>query len=74
MEDYREKIEKLPLERLVMLAEVYRNTIRQIEDYRRDAEIVAFNNVVKYTDGELAKKKTELAEIESIIARLKKEQ
>jgi hypothetical protein len=67
MEDYREKIEKLPLERLTKLAQAYRVTIRQMESYQQDARIVAIMDVVDYTEVELAKKRAELAEIERLI-------
>ena len=69
MEDYREKIEKLPPERLRNLIAFYRTTIQKLEEYNRDARTVAFLNVADYTGSELAKKKAELAEIEKILER-----
>ncbi|NWJ44809.1 MAG: hypothetical protein HXX08_02930 [Chloroflexi bacterium] len=67
LEDYLQKIEKLSDEKLLALANRYRNTIQEIRIYRRDAEIVAFTTVVKYTDEELRKKEEELAIIQSMI-------
>lgn len=69
MEDYREKIEKLPPERLRNLIAFYRTTIQKLEEYNREAQMVAFLNVADYTGSELAKKKAELAEIEKILER-----
>ncbi len=69
MEDYREKVGKLPLEKLHMLVKVYKKTIRDLELQRRDAELVAMLTIVEYSDQELGKKRAELAEIEQIIER-----
>jgi hypothetical protein len=74
MEDYREKIEKLPPERLRNLIAAYRITIRKLEEYNRDANTVAFLNVADYTGSELAKKKAELAEIEKILEHYNQEE
>ena len=67
MEDYHEKIEKLPPERLRNLIAAYRATIQKLEEYNREAQMVAFLHVADYTGRELAKKKAELAEIEKIL-------
>ncbi|MEI7555794.1 MAG: hypothetical protein WCK19_10955 [Chloroflexota bacterium] len=71
LKDYLQKIEELSDEKLLALANRYRSTIQEIRIYRRDAEIVAFTTVVKYTDEELKKKEEELAIIQSFIEKRK---
>ena len=60
LKDYLQKIEKLDNERLVELARKYRDTIETLKQNRREAEIVAFNTVVNYSNSELKKKQEEL--------------
>ncbi len=70
MEDYREKIGQLPKEKLVKLILAYQKTIKQLEATYKEATMVAMLSIADYSETELTKKKTELAEIENILARL----
>ncbi len=68
MEDYREKLEKLSEIRLVQLAEVYRKTIKGLQEHYNQAHLVAMNDIANYTKAELEKKTRELADIEAMLA------
>ena len=67
MEDYLEKIEKLPTEKLVALVKVYQATIKGLQEQYDQAMMVAMITVADYTQGELTKKKSELGQIEQMI-------
>jgi tRNA(Phe) wybutosine-synthesizing methylase Tyw3 len=67
LKDYLQKIEKLDNERLVELARKYRDTIETLKQNRREAEIVAFNTVVNYSNSELKKKQEELEVLEKLL-------
>ncbi len=67
LEDYKQKIENLPLDRLKNLAIQYGKTIRQLEIQRKEARYSANMRTVEYTDEQLAKKREELALIEAIL-------
>lgn len=67
MEDYREKIEKLPIERLQKLVSAYNETIRQLQERHKQAMLVAMLKDAEYSTSELIKKNEELAKIKQIL-------
>jgi hypothetical protein len=69
MEEYREKIANLSLERLEGLAKVYERTIHSYEATIREAKVVGMIGVVEYNQKELDKKKAELTVIQEFIDR-----
>lgn len=75
MEDYRDKLEGLTLERLQALARRYRETIAKMEYGQREARAagsyISLAELVDYTDQEIAKKREDLAEIERLLAKRK---
>lgn len=73
MDEYLEKLRKLPVERLEKLVKNYRVTIANLEARIHDANIVALNSVVDYSQQEVSKKRAELAIIEQILQEKKAE-
>lgn len=67
MDEYREKLAKLPLDRLKDLAKAYEKTIHYHQVTLRDATIVGMTKVIDYNQVELDKKTSELAEIQKLI-------
>lgn len=67
MEDYIEKIRKLPDERLKLLSDNYRKTLAQLSDQYRLSIQAAMITVADYTKAEIDKKQAELDIIEQII-------
>ena len=67
MEDYREKLEKLPPERLIQLVKVYQNTIKGLQEQYDQATMVAMITVADYTKTQLDQKKAELAQIQELL-------
>ncbi len=67
MEEYRGKLEKLPVEKLNKLVERYKTTITKLEDRHMEARQASMMAVVDYVEKELVKKREELAQIEQII-------
>lgn len=68
MEEYKEKLEKLSLQRLKDLVKAYEKTIQSHEVTLREATIVGMGAIIEYNQKELEKKKAELAEIAKVIA------
>jgi hypothetical protein len=68
MEDYIEKIRKLPDQRLQSLIEGYRKTIGMLDEQYRMAIKTAMIPVADYTKLEIDKKQAELEAIEKMLA------
>jgi hypothetical protein len=65
--DYKEKIEKLPADKLQDLKERYEETISKHEKRLREANLVGMPQVADYQEMEIKKKKEELEIIEAIL-------
>lgn len=68
MEDYIEKIKKLPDDRLTSLIDGYRKTLGKLNEQHRLAVQAAMINVADYTKGEIEKKEAELVVLEKLLA------
>lgn len=77
MEEYRNKLEKLSVQRLQALVDRYRETIARMEFGQREAKAagnyISLNSLIDYTEQELIKKREELVEIERLLAERKAE-
>lgn len=67
MDEYLQKLEKLPTARLEGLVKNYHKTIQSLEDRIRDAKVVGMYQIVDYSQQEVDKKKIEVATIENIL-------
>jgi|GEM_PF-1741708 len=67
LKDYLQKIEKLSTIQLEGLVERYSKTIAGLQRNRDDAHIVALSTLIEYNDGEIQKKKAELAVLQQIL-------
>ncbi|HEX2916407.1 MAG TPA: hypothetical protein VH186_36940 [Chloroflexia bacterium] len=74
MDEYREKIAKLSVERLSDLVEAYQKSISYLENQHREATVAAMLSVAQYTGDEIKKKKAELEIIEKILKERQQEQ
>jgi len=67
IEEYRQKLENLPPDRLAKLVELYHKTIAGLEKRQRESRQMAATPIIEYLEQELKRKQMELVLIEQLV-------